>query len=138
MMIVSLWLKKLPRSLFTLKPTTKQTEVLHYESYYYLQICSINLLIMPHKKENLMLQNEDQRFQSLNVNKTMKMSLLSTSENIILSHQVTHKIQPLLRLVELVYYYYHHHNHHLVSHFSALAGKYSPVLGCSNQQDQAR
>ena len=32
------------------------------------------------------------------------------------------------------YYYYHHHHHHRVSHFSALAGKYSPILGCSNQQ----
>jgi imidazoleglycerol phosphate dehydratase HisB len=31
--------------------------------------------------------------------------------------------------------YYHHHHHHRVSHFSALAGKYSPILGCSNQQD---
>ena len=28
------------------------------------------------------------------------------------------------------YYYYY-----LISHFSALAGKYSPILGCSNQQD---
>jgi len=27
------------------------------------------------------------------------------------------------------YYYYR------ISHFSALAGKYSPILGCSNQQD---
>jgi len=27
-------------------------------------------------------------------------------------------------------YYYHHHNG--ISHFSALAGKYSPILGCSN------
>ena len=25
----------------------------------------------------------------------------------------------------------------LISHFSALAGKYSPILGCSNQQDKA-
>ena len=34
------------------------------------------------------------------------------------------------------YYYYHHHHHrHRISHFSALAGKYSPILGCSNQQD---
>ena len=32
---------------------------------------------------------------------------------------------------------HHHHHHHLhgISHFSALAGKYSPILGCSNQQD---
>ena len=38
------------------------------------------------------------------------------------------------------YYYHHHHNHHhhRISHFSALAGKYSPILGCSNQQDWAR
>jgi len=33
------------------------------------------------------------------------------------------------------YYYYHHHHHHRISHFSALAGKYSPILGRSNQQD---
>jgi len=33
------------------------------------------------------------------------------------------------------YYYYHHHHHHQISPFSALAGKYSPILGCSNQQD---
>ena len=38
------------------------------------------------------------------------------------------------------YYYYHHHHHHhhhhhRIYHFSALAGKYSPILGCSNQQD---
>ena len=33
------------------------------------------------------------------------------------------------------YYYYHHHHHHRISHFSALAGKYSPILGCSNQND---
>ena len=33
------------------------------------------------------------------------------------------------------YYYYYYHHHHRISHFSALAGKYSPILGCSNQQD---
>ena len=33
------------------------------------------------------------------------------------------------------YYYYYHHHHHRIFHFSALAGKYSPILGCSNQQD---
>jgi hypothetical protein len=27
------------------------------------------------------------------------------------------------------YYYYHHHHHHQISHFSAIAGKHSPVLG---------
>ena len=32
-------------------------------------------------------------------------------------------------------YYYYYYHHHQISHFSALAGKYSPVLGCSNQQD---
>ena len=35
------------------------------------------------------------------------------------------------------YYYYHHHHHyhhHRIFHFSALAGKYSQILGCSNQQ----
>jgi hypothetical protein len=29
------------------------------------------------------------------------------------------------------YYYYHHR----ISHFSTLAGKHSPILGISNQQD---
>ena len=33
------------------------------------------------------------------------------------------------------YYYYQHHHHHRISHVSDLAGKYSPILGCSNQQD---
>ena len=33
------------------------------------------------------------------------------------------------------YYYHHHHHYHRISHFSALAGKYSHILGCSNQQD---
>jgi hypothetical protein len=33
------------------------------------------------------------------------------------------------------YYYYYYHHHHRISHFSALAGKYSPILGFSNQQD---
>jgi hypothetical protein len=39
--------------------------------------------------------------------------------------------------IVVIYYYYshHHHHHHRVSHFSALAGKYSPILGFSNQQD---
>ena len=31
---------------------------------------------------------------------------------------------------ELNYYYYYR-----IFHFSALAGKYSPILGCSDQQD---
>jgi len=29
------------------------------------------------------------------------------------------------------YHYHHHHHHHQISHFSALAGKYSPILECS-------
>jgi hypothetical protein len=43
------------------------------------------------------------------------------------------------------YYYYHHYHHHRrrrrrrrrrrIAHFSALAGKYSLILGFSNQQD---
>ena len=33
------------------------------------------------------------------------------------------------------YYYDYYHYHHLIFHFSALAGKYSPILGCSNQHD---
>ena len=32
------------------------------------------------------------------------------------------------------YYYYHHHHHHRISHFSSLAGKYSPILGFSNHR----
>jgi len=39
------------------------------------------------------------------------------------------------RLVTDYYYYYHHHRHHRISHFSALVGKYSPILGRSNQHD---
>jgi len=33
------------------------------------------------------------------------------------------------------YHYHHHHHHHRIPHFSALAGKYSPILGFSNQQN---
>ena len=33
------------------------------------------------------------------------------------------------------YYYYYYYCYHLISHFSGLAGKYSPLLGFSNQQD---
>jgi len=38
-------------------------------------------------------------------------------------------ISLLLCIVIINYYYYR------ISHFSALAGKYSHILGCSNQQD---
>jgi len=44
-------------------------------------------------------------------------------------------------ITHLSYYYYYYHHHHRrrrISHFSAFAGKYSPILGCSNQQDYAR
>jgi len=42
--------------------------------------------------------------------------------------------------VSTYYYYYYHHHHHnyhysRIFHFSALAGKNSPILGCGNQQD---
>jgi len=37
-------------------------------------------------------------------------------------------------VLHVIYYYYYYH-HHRISHFSALAGKYSHILGCSNQQD---
>ena len=39
--------------------------------------------------------------------------------------------------VENIYYYYYYYYYYYfrISHFSALAGKYSPILGCSNQQD---
>ena len=36
------------------------------------------------------------------------------------------------------YYYYYYYYYYRISHFSALAGKYSPIMGCGNQQDQAR
>ena len=45
---------------------------------------------------------ENQRFKNLNVNTTMKMPLGVQVRILLLSHQVTHKIQPLLRLVQLV------------------------------------
>jgi len=32
-------------------------------------------------------------------------------------------------------YYYYYYYYHRISHLSPLAGKYSPILGCSNQQD---
>ena len=32
-------------------------------------------------------------------------------------------------------YYYYYYYYYRISHFSALAGKYSPILGCNNQQD---
>ena len=37
--------------------------------------------------------------------------------------------------VSTYYYYYYHLHHHRISHFSALVGKYSHILGFSNQQD---
>ena len=43
---------------------------------------------------------------------------------------VTH-LQLVWKLTLNLLYYYHHH-HHRISHFSALAGKYSPILGCGN------
>jgi hypothetical protein len=44
----------------------------------------------------------------------------------------------VLFVVYYYYYYYHHHHHHhhnRISHFSSLTGKYSPILGCNNEQD---
>jgi len=38
-------------------------------------------------------------------------------------------------LVLNYYYYYYYYYYYLISHFSAVAGKYSPLLGFSNQQD---
>jgi len=38
-------------------------------------------------------------------------------------------------IMHYYYYYHHHHHHHRISHFQTLAGKYSPILRCSNQQD---
>jgi len=45
-------------------------------------------------------------------------------------------------ITDLSCYSYHHHHHRRrrrrcrrISRFSALVGKYSPILGCSNQQD---
>jgi len=35
----------------------------------------------------------------------------------------------------LYYYYYYYYYYYRTSHFSALAGKYSPILGFSNQRD---
>jgi len=32
-------------------------------------------------------------------------------------------------------HYYYYYSYYRISHFSALAVKYSPILGCSNQQD---
>jgi hypothetical protein len=36
------------------------------------------------------------------------------------------------------YYYYYYYYYYRISHCSPLAGKYSPILVFSNQQDQAR
>ena len=49
----------------------------------------------------------------------------------------THVPAALYRIYYYYYYYYyhHHHHHHRISHFSTLAGKYSHMLGCNNQQD---
>ena len=41
-------------------------------------------------------------------------------------------VSPVPAIIGTLYYYYR------ISHFSALAGKYSPILGCGNQHDQAR
>jgi hypothetical protein len=37
--------------------------------------------------------------------------------------------------VNYYYYYYYYHHHYRISHFSAVAGKYSPILGYNNEQD---
>ena len=38
-------------------------------------------------------------------------------------------------IVKVQYYYYYYYYYYRISHLSALAGKYSPILGFSNQQD---
>ena len=40
-----------------------------------------------------------------------------------------------LLLLLLLLLLYRRHHYQRISHFSALAGKYSPILGCGNQQD---
>jgi plasmid replication initiation protein len=47
------------------------------------------------------------------------------------AHYQLHNISTLFSK----YYYYYYYR---ISHFSALAGKYSPILGLSNQQNLAR
>ena len=41
-------------------------------------------------------------------------------------------VSPVPAIIGTLYYYYR------ISPFSALAGKYSPILGCGNQHDYAR
>jgi hypothetical protein len=36
--------------------------------------------------------------------------------------------------LEVYYYYYYYYYYYRISHFSLLAGKYSPILGFSNQK----
>jgi len=45
---------------------------------------------------------EYQHFKNLNVNTTLKMLLVCTSENITSESSMTHKIQPLVSLVQSV------------------------------------
>jgi len=44
-------------------------------------------------------------------------------------------IKIIIIIIIIINYHHHHHHRHRISHFSVLAGKYSPKLGCSNQQD---
>jgi hypothetical protein len=48
----------------------------------------------------------------------------------LLSHQIVGKVRICYLSLCSIYYYCCR-----ISHFSALAGKYSPILGCNNQQD---
>ena len=65
--------------------------------------------------------------------KTVSSKMLMKRYTIILN--VKGKYNNTSIAMELNYYYYHHHHHHRISHFSALTGKYSPILGCINEQD---
>ena len=60
---------------------------------------------------------------------------MKVGEGLIMSVTVTYMISPGINKFCLLQYYYYYYYYYRISHFSALAGKYSPILGCVNQQD---
>jgi hypothetical protein len=101
--------------------------------------------------KDALASNQHQQVRNVNISKSPK-NLISTNQksktvNAVAEVLAAKKWTSLVSTLTgnpadyyyyYYYYYYHHHHHHhphLISHFSALAGKYSPILGFSHQQD---
>ena len=82
MILVLLWLKKKLSKITVYIKTNNSGKWSVHESYYYFQLCSKSLFITSYTNKKLIIWKDDQHFKNLNVNTTMKMSLVSISENI--------------------------------------------------------